>query len=467
MTGFRVRPRPTALVAYWGYGDVDGDWYTKPSGHYRKIAPLVSQEEADRAVGSGVLTGTEGGDVQKARGRYYLYLRQNGLWTKAVTGFDPEKDRKRLDPYCPVRNVSPEYPPTLLIHGREDTDVPCQLSRDMARELARHKVPHDLIEVPGAEHGLAGGDRKLVNQAHDKSLAFIRKHLRPEKPDSRDEKFPPELVRFVPSEKNPVFTAAGKGAWDARIRERGWILREGEVWKMWYTGYDSTRDGLKKLGYATSPDGITWTRYPHNPLYAEHWVEDMMVVKHGGKYHMFAEGKDDQAHRLVSDDGIAWKRVGPLDIRLTDGRPIPPGPYGTPTAWHENDQWHLFYERGDQGIWLATSKDMKIWTNVQDKPVLSPGPAAYDRDLVALNQIIKHKERYYAYYHGSASTGPQARLWSTAVATSTDLVHWEKYPGNPLRPVAENKSSGIVVHDGKHFRLYTMHDAVHLHFPRR
>src|SRR5262249_51831062 len=27
MTGICVQPRPTALVAYWGYGDVDGDWY--------------------------------------------------------------------------------------------------------------------------------------------------------------------------------------------------------------------------------------------------------------------------------------------------------------------------------------------------------------------------------------------------------------------------------------------------------
>src|SRR5262245_18919331 len=27
MTGFCVKPRPMALVAYWGYGDVDGDWY--------------------------------------------------------------------------------------------------------------------------------------------------------------------------------------------------------------------------------------------------------------------------------------------------------------------------------------------------------------------------------------------------------------------------------------------------------
>jgi hypothetical protein len=43
------------------------------------------------------------------------------------------------------------------------------------------------------------------------------------------------------------------------------------------------------------------------------------------------------------------------------------------------------------------------------------------------------------------------------------LIHWEKYARNPLFPIAENKSSGIVVHDGKQFRLYTMHDKVDVH----
>jgi hypothetical protein len=279
-----------------------------------------------------------------------------------------------------------------------------------------------------------------------------------------DAKFPPELVKFVPHRINPVFTAE-PGRWDARIRERGWILREGDTWKLWYTGYDGTPDGTRLLGYATSPDGIQWKRWPMNPLYRDHWVEDMMVVKHDGKYLMFAEGKDDRAQLLVSADGVSWKRVSQLDIRMKDGKPIADGPYGTPTAWHEGDKWYLFYERMDRGVWLATSKDLKVWTNVRDEPVLKPGPGAYDRDLIALNQIIKHKGRYYAYYHGCASRGPQARLWSTAVATSTDLIHWEKYPGNPLQPVAENKSSGIVVRDGDRFRLYTMHPAVYVHMP--
>jgi len=278
-------------------------------------------------------------------------------------------------------------------------------------------------------------------------------------------KFPPELVRFVPHDKNPVFTGGGKGKWDERIRERGWILREGDTYKLWYTGYQGKSGEIsKRLGYATSADGIRWTRHPRNPIYGEHWTEDMMVVKHRGKYYMFAEGKLDRAHLLVSGNGIDWTRIGQLDIRLKNGKPIKPGPFGTPTAWFENGTCYLFYEREDRGIWLATSRDLKVWTHVQDEPVLSPGPGIYDKDLIALNQIIKYKGRYYAYYHGTGPQKGKGRLWCTCVATSTDLVHWEKYPDNPLQPIAQNKSSGMVVHDGKQFRLYTMHPVVNLHF---
>jgi sucrose-6-phosphate hydrolase SacC (GH32 family) len=280
-----------------------------------------------------------------------------------------------------------------------------------------------------------------------------------------DVKFPPELVKFVPYDKNPVFSGGPKGAWDEKIRERGWIMKDGDVWKMWYTGFKPGPDQTLKLGYATSKDGIHWERHPKNPLYGEHWTEDMMVVKHGERYWMFAEGFKDRAHLLVSENGVDWKRVGPLDVRLKNGKPIPEGPYGTPTAWFESDTWHLFYERKDLGIWLATSKDMKVWTNVQDEPVIGIGPDEYDKDQVALNQIIKHKGRYYAYYHGSAQSGPKAKLWCACVATSTDLRKWEKYPGNPIQPLEQNKSSGILVHDGKRFRLYTMHPVVNLHLP--
>jgi acetyl esterase/lipase len=178
MTGIAVKPKPKALVAYWGYGDVDGDWYVKPSAHYRKL-PLVSKEDALKAIGDKVLT--DGSAGQLNRGKYYLYLRQNGLWTKEVTGFDPATEMKKLDPYCPVRNITAEYPPTMLVHGTEDTDVPYDLSVAMDRELTRQKVVHELVTVRGAGHGLSGGEKKLVSWAQARSVEFIQSHLKEKK----------------------------------------------------------------------------------------------------------------------------------------------------------------------------------------------------------------------------------------------------------------------------------------------
>ena len=127
----------------------------------------------------------------------------------------------------------------------------------------------------------------------------------------------------------------------------------------------------------------------------------------------------------------------------------------------ENGIWYLFYERDDSGIWLATSKDLKTWTNVQDEPVLKCGPEPYDKFAVAMNQVIKYKGLYYGYYHASAFK--DWHEWSTNVAVSKDLIHWKKYANNPI--VDSNKSSGILVNDGTRYRLYTMHPEVNVYFP--
>ncbi len=273
--------------------------------------------------------------------------------------------------------------------------------------------------------------------------------------------FPPWLVHFVPYEGNPVFAGTGTDTWDRNIRERGWILREGDTWHLWYTGYNEDRTDTRLLGYATSKDGLHWTRYPENPIFRDSWVEDMCVVKRGDTYFMFAEGRHDIAHMLTSTDRVHWHDHGRLDVRTVSGEPIRPGPYGTPTVWVEGNTWYLFYERGDLGVWLATSTDHKVWTNRQHDPVIARGPGAYDRTAVALNQIIKIGGRYYAWYHGNA-TRPWGE-WNTNVAVSLDLVHWKKYPGNPV--LDDNLSSGILVRAPGGYRLYTMHPAVRVHFP--
>lgn len=283
------------------------------------------------------------------------------------------------------------------------------------------------------------------------------------------EPFPPELTQFEAFDGNPVFTAGSPDQWDARIRERGWIMFDPQAasgkdaWHMWYTGYDGTPTGRRKLGYATSSDGLKWVRHQRNPIYDLHWVEDMMIVRHDGTFFMFAEGQDDQAHLLRSSDGVEWLRVGQLDVRLSNGKPIEPGPYGTPVGWHENGEWFLFYERKDLGIWLAKSEDMKVWRNVQDEPVLKPGPDQWDQDLIAMNQVLRYQGRYYATLHGSKQG---SKLWATGLAVSDDLRTWKKYSGNPLFPIADNKSSGLLIHDGMRWRLYTMHNQVDVHFQR-
>ena len=208
-------------------------------------------------------------------------------------------------------------------------------------------------------------------------------------------------------------------------------------------------------------------RSEQNPIYDDHWAEDMCIVERDDKLYMFAEGLNDQAHLLTSQDGLAWERIGELDVRLTDGGPIEPGPYGTPAVYVDDaGLWHLFYERRDQGVWLATSRDLRVWTNVSDAPVLSPGPESYDKAAIALNQIVPYAGRYYAYYHGSPGEG-RTWQWCTCVAVSDDLRQWTKYPENPLLPLANNQSSGVLIHDGDRFRLYTMHAQVEVHFGPR
>lgn len=166
MAGFVVEPRPQALVAFYGYGDVDGDWLAKPYGFYRETRPLFTREEAYQAIGAKETTN---GGV-KGRGNFYTYCRQNGLCPQEVVGFDPAKQPREFDRYCPIRNVTKDYPPTLLLHGDKDTDVPYAKSVDMAAELKRVGVVYEFISVANGGHGF---DAKGMKDA-DVSAAFER-----------------------------------------------------------------------------------------------------------------------------------------------------------------------------------------------------------------------------------------------------------------------------------------------------
>ena len=282
-----------------------------------------------------------------------------------------------------------------------------------------------------------------------------------------EEHVPAELVRFTPVVSAPVFTGTGRDTWDRQIRERGFVLFENGEYRLYYTGYnetasDSHHTSWPSLGLAHSPDGITWTRHGDAPVFSNGWTEDVHVSRDASGYFMLAEGANDIAHALTSADGVVFTERGPLDIRRTDGTPIAKGHYGTPTLWKEGDRYFLFYERDDTGIWVATSPDRTVWTNVDDEPVIPLGPDRYDAYAVALNQIVKRDGRYYAYYHATADKhldGP----WTTNIAVSDDLIHWRKYAHNPVLPC--DCSSAVYVQDGPRPLLFTMHPEVRVWAP--
>lgn len=280
-------------------------------------------------------------------------------------------------------------------------------------------------------------------------------------PNSRADDVPFVSGQWHGTDANPLLTGR-PGRWDELIRERGWIMRDGKSWKLWYTGYNKERQPVTmKLGLAISSDGIHWKRSSDQPIYDANWIEDMMVISHNDRYIMFAEGAGDQPQMLESDNGIKWTRVGTLDVRQLDGTPIEAGPCGTPTVFVKDGVWHLFYERYDAGIWLATSTDRKVWTNISDDPLIVPGPDEYDARMIAMNQVLEYNGQYYAVLHGTG-TPQKPRQWCTFLATSNDLLTWTKLNRGPVLPVEENKSSGQLIFDGQRWRLYTMHAQVDL-----
>jgi len=174
-TGYRVRPRPTVLVAFWGYGDLIGDWYSKPSLHPRHQRSKMSEDNARKQVDGPPIANSR--DRKGNGGAFYQFCRQRGIWSSEVSGWDPHKEAKKYEPYMPVNNVTKEYPPTLLIHGTEDTDVPYEQSVMIADQFKKFCVDHELITIAGGEHGLAGGDPGKIDSAYEKAFQFIHKRI--------------------------------------------------------------------------------------------------------------------------------------------------------------------------------------------------------------------------------------------------------------------------------------------------
>jgi len=172
----------------------------------------------------------------------------------------------------------------------------------------------------------------------------------------------PVLKPELPWEKRHVMCP--HVIWDAPTRR----------FRMWYSGGEGYEPDA--IGYATSPDGIAWTKHPQNPVFrpdrSQDWEKDRVtacqVVVQEGWHYMFYIGFRDvntaQIGLARSKDGITgWQRhpANPI-IRARKGDWDGDACY-KPFAVLDGNRWMLWYNgrRGDlEQIGLATREGARL-----------------------------------------------------------------------------------------------------------
>jgi acetyl esterase/lipase len=74
-------------------------------------------------------------------------------------------EKEKAPDYSPIVHVSPDDPPTLLIHGDKDKLVPVNNSKVIHEAFQKNNVKTQLIIIEGAEHGFRGEDAKRAGAA--------------------------------------------------------------------------------------------------------------------------------------------------------------------------------------------------------------------------------------------------------------------------------------------------------------
>jgi predicted GH43/DUF377 family glycosyl hydrolase len=181
---------------------------------------------------------------------------------------------------------------------------------------------------------------------------------------------------------NPVFGPGAGGSWDDRSVYGSSILYDGLAYHMWYTGMDNVAF-TNRLGYATSSDGINWSRSDSNPVitgtlggWDASGVSRAVVISDTGQFKMWYTGQD--------TGGVT--RIG-----------------------------------------YAASADGIHWDKAGNNPVIDQGTSGWEGWGVEQPAVIKVAGIYKMWYRGSGWDG-----CGFGYATSLDGVTWAKYAGNPV-----------------------------------
>lgn len=242
---------------------------------------------------------------------------------------------------------------------------------------------------------------------------------------------------------------------------------------------------LKRIGLATSDDLIHWEKQglliDNGPpgSWNAGGVSAPALVRHDGQWWLFFDGFPEPGYEqgrsgigaATSTDLRTWRQLpqNPL-MRPNDN----PGTWDAQNLYQcfvlrRDNRWWMYYNARNNGgieqIGLAHSNDLLAWTNHPDNPLLTNGPWGESLDFVIAADpwIIRRGGRWNMFYFGYDGTHARELL-----ATSTDGIAWEKWPGNPVIDVgpAGTYDEGhahkpcIIEHKGVWYHFYVAEGTV-------
>jgi len=220
----------------------------------------------------------------------------------------------------------------------------------------------------------------------------------------------------------PVFTKSLE-SWESSGPTNPSIIFENNEYKMWYIATGNTP---WKLGYATSSDGISWTRHVDNPLNIPTlgFVGSPTVIKINGLYHMWyhtGSGLNTDIYHVVSNDGIQWACDGSCSVLHIENGAFDSQGITAPTVFEQNGKLYLWYGGSNGPNWqigLATfnlpvtpsptnipfpsptSTPMPTPTPYPQYPIIViPGfMASWNKEAILHNKPVKQSEWKLPYF---------------------------------------------------------------------
>ena len=270
------------------------------------------------------------------------------------------------------------------------------------------------------------------------------------------------VVEWTKYSTSSVLPTGGSGAWDEKAIERPMVIKDGVTYKMWYYGKNTSDQW--RLGYATSSDGTTWSKYGSNPVLtpggagawdSNHVGAAWVIQESSSSYKMWYTGTDQtnddedaQIGYATSSDGITWNKYGSNPVLTYGGTNDWDGDgIGWPTVIKDGSTYKMWYDgfndtQGTIGIGHATSTDGIFWTKHSDgsgsdpyansDPVIEKGPTGQWTDEGPFTaSVIKEDSLYRMWFSGEQSTGSDS-IERIGYAYSMDGINWRTYQGNPI-----------------------------------